>query len=151
MAGEAEFEPATSALTMRRSPTELLAITGALATSAIFLLHRLTTCGSFPENKRPHRAGRQRRARWGPDRDLVRGDQATAASSEPIAGPSIQLPLRSIPCRFSACEAASTRRALETTDRRAPSAAAACAGAILGVDICIARMVETLCSLGDET
>src|SRR5215475_4254716 len=74
MAGEAGVEPATSALTMRRSPAELLAITGAPATSAIFLLHRRTTGGSFPKNKRPHRAGRQRQARWGPDRDLVRGD-----------------------------------------------------------------------------
>ena len=130
---------------MRRSPAEILAITGAPATSAIFLLHRRTTRGSFPENKRPHRAGRQRRARWGPDGDQVRGDQVTAASSEPIAGPSSQFGLRAILCRFSACGAASTQSRLATKDRRAPSAAVACAGAILGLDICIACMVE-LCA-----
>ncbi len=123
---------------MRRSPTELLAITDAPATSAIFSFTTALPLVAFRKTKDPTELVARGGLGGVLDRDLMRGGQVTAASSEPIPGPAIQLRFCSIPSRFSARGAASQ---LETKGRRAPSAAA-CAGAVLGLDICIACMVE---------
>jgi hypothetical protein len=101
-----------------------------------------STYGCVEGNKKPHRAGRLRRARWGP----IEGPDArcyiTIAPSEPSSG---RLPSsRNSPdsSQSSAWSRAAGSMVAGIADMAMPSATAAFAGAVLGIDVAIAHMTE---------
>jgi hypothetical protein len=104
-------------------------------------VHSRTTVGCVWANKKPHRAGRVTRARWGPDRGPEARRYVTAAPSEPIPPVALRLVNRPNSTGDPTCEATLSNMSAAIADTPMRSATAAFAGAVLGIDVCIAHMI----------